>query len=342
MKYQDRLLRSIGLAALLLATSIASAADIITGAGATFPFTIYAKWGEAYQKQTGVMLDYLPIGSRGGVKRILDDAVDFGATDIPLEQDEVEKRGLVQIPTVIGGVVPVVNLEGVAEGQLRLSGEVLADIFLGKITRWNDVRIAADNDGLKLPNQEIIVIHHADGSGMTFHFTSYLSQVSAEWKSTVGAGTTVPWKTGIGAAGSDATVAYIKNVSGAIGYLDYASVIGRNINYAQLKNRGGNFVRPGAASFQAASFGIESSQCFCESMINKPGKDAWPITNATFILVHKSLGARKVLKFFDWAYDDGDKMALDLGYVHLPDTVQAKIRDRWWSQTWKAMLKPWK
>lgn len=344
MKNKDRLFRSIVLAALLLAAGTASAFDVITGAGATFPLAVYTRWADAYEKQTGIRVDYAPVGSIGGIKQVLSNDVDFGATDTPMTEEELEKNGLIQMPTVVGGVVPVINLDGVAEGQLKLSGDVLADIFLGKITRWNDARIATDNNGVKLPNQEITVIHRADGSGMTFYFTSYLSQISPEWKSSIGAGVIVPWKVGIGANTSESVASYVKNIRGSIGYLEYASVMKKKMNYAQLKNRDGNFVKPGAASFRAASIDIQSSKCFCESMINKPGKDAWPIANATFILVHKSWGARKVLKFFDWAYEEeGDKMALDLGYVELPEEAQKNMQGIWWSQTLKEIFKmPWK
>jgi len=328
----DCFIRKIGLAALLLAAGIASAGDFITGAGATFPSPAYLRWANSYQMEDGIGVYYNPIGSSGGVEKILSKAVDFGATDVPMTQEELERNGLIQFPTLIGGVAPVINLDGVAEGQLKLSGNVLPGIFLGKITRWNDARIAADNNGVKLPNQEINVVHRVDGSGTTSTFTTYLSQVSAEWKSRMGAGSTVLWKAGVGIQGGGGMASYVKSVSGSIGYLEYPTIMQDKMNYAQLKNHDGNFVKPSAASFKAASMGIESSTCFCEPMINKPGKDAWPITSATFILAHKSAGAKKVLKFFEWAFDENDKKVFDLGYVQLPKKVWKGILSVCWSQ----------
>ncbi|MDD5301050.1 MAG: phosphate ABC transporter substrate-binding protein PstS [Gallionella sp.] len=338
----DYFIRKIGLAALLLAAGIASASDFITGAGATFPYPAYLRWFNGYQMEAGIGVYYNPIGSSGGVEKILSNTVDFGATDAPMTQEELEKNGLIQFPTLIGGVVPVINLDGVAEGQLKLSGNVLADIFLGKITRWNDAHIVADNNGVKLPNQEINVVHRVDGSGTTFVFTTYLSQVSPEWKSSMGTGNIVPWKTGIGIHGGGGMASYVKSVSGSIGYLEYTSTMQDKMNYAQLKNHDGNFVKPSAASFKAASLGIESSRCFCESMINKPGHDAWPITSATFILIRKSAGAKKVLKFFEWAFDEDDKKILDMGYVQLPRKVWKGIVGTCWNQIPGGRFKtPW-
>lgn len=328
----NRFFCGIGLATLLLATGFASATNIITGAGATFPFLIYTSWANAYEKQTGIKVNYYPIGSSGGVEKVLSKAVDFGATDIPLIQKELKKNGLVQFPTFIGGVVPAINLNGIAEGQLKLSGKVLADIFLGKITKWDDERIAADNNGVKLPDIKISVIYRIDGSGTTHNFTSYLSQVSPAWKSSMGAGNTVAWKVGTSVIGTDGMISYLKNVSGSIGYLEHAITVQEKINYAQMKNRDGNFVKPSPATFIAASIGIETSQCFCEPMINKPGKDTWPITIATYILMHKSMSSRKVIKFFDWAFGKGDKMASDLGYTQPPKEAQKWIINFSWNQ----------
>ncbi len=329
----NRLTRCIGLAVLLSVANVAPAEDFIIGAGATFPSTAYLRWANNYQMETGIRVYYNPTGSSDGVEQILHNTVEFGATDIPMTQEDLEKNGLIQFPSLVGGVVPVINLAGVAEGQLRLSGKVLADIFMGKIAKWNDARIAADNNSVKLPDLEINVVHRIDDSGLTRIFTSYLSQVSPEWKSGMGVGNTVPWKTGIGTHGSGGMASYVKSVSGSIGYLEYTYAMQDKINYAQLKNRDGSFVKPSEASFRAASIGIESSKCFCEPMINKSGKEAWPITSATFILVHKSADAKKVLEFFEWAYDKGDKRNLEAGYLHLPAETQKKVFNICWDQT---------
>lgn len=338
----NRLVCCIGLTTLLLATDAALADDFITGAGASFPYVAYFRWANSYQKETGIRVYYTPTGSADGVKQILSNTVDFGATDIPMSQEYLDKNGLIQFPTLIGGVVPVINLDGVIEGQLKLSGNVLADIFLGKITRWNDTRIAADNFGVKLPDLEINVVHRIDGSGSTQLFASYLSQVSTEWKSRMGTGNTVPWKIGADVHGSGGMASYVKSVSGSIGYLEYAYAKQDKINYAQLKNSYGNFIKPTEASFNAASIGIESSKCFCESMINKPSKEAWPITSATFVLIYKSANAKKVLKFFEWAYDNDDKKLLDAGYLHLQVETQKKIFNLCWDQTPGIRFKlPW-
>lgn len=341
-KMVNHFIRCIGLTALLLAADATSANEFITGAGASSPSLIYFRWARDYQMETGINVYYNPTGSSDGVEKILSNTVDFGATDVAMTQEYLDKNGLIQFPTLISGMVPVVNLDGVAKGQLKLSGNVLADIFLGKITKWNDARIAADNNGVKLPKLEIIVAHRVDGSGSTQIFTSYLSQVSPEWKSLMGAGNAVAWKTGVGTNGSIGMASYVKSVSGSIGYLEYAYAVQDKINYAQLKTLDGNFIKPSEASFKAASIGIASSRCFCESMINKPGKEIWPITSATFILVHKSAGAKKVLEFFEWAYDKDDKKLLDAGYFHPPAEARKKIFDICWDQTPGIRFKmPW-
>ena len=329
----------IGLAAATVVTYTGAAqATNITGAGATFPYPVYAKWAEAYRNTSGVEMNYQSIGSGGGIKQILAKTVDFGATDAPMTPEEQEKNGLTQFPTVIGGVVPVVNLEGVSAGQLKLSGEVLADIFLGKITKWNDPKIVADNKDLKLSDQNITVVHRADGSGTTFIFTTYLSQVSAEWKSSVGADKAVSWKAGTGGKGNEGVASYVQRIKGAIGYVEYAYALQNKMTSVQLKNRDGQFVKPDEESFKAAAANAswDKSKGFFEILTNEPGKGSWPITGATFILVYKTQDkpatAEEVLKFFDWAFSNGSKMASELDYVPLPDNVQKMIRASWKEQ----------
>jgi phosphate transport system substrate-binding protein len=325
-------------AATALTYAAATQAVDITGAGATFPYPVYAKWADAYKTKTGVGMNYQSIGSGGGIKQILAKTVDFGATDAPMTPEEQEKNGLTQFPTVIGGVVPVVNLEDVAAGQLKLSGDVLADIFLGKITKWNDPKIVADNKGVKLTDQDITVVHRADGSGTTFIFTTYLSQVSPEWNSSVGADKAVSWKTGTGGKGNEGVASYVQRIKGSIGYVEYAYALQNKMNGVQLKNRDGQFVKPEESAFKAAAANAnwDKSKGFFEILTNEPGKESWPITGATFILVYKTQDkaatAHEVLKFFDWAYSNGNKMASDLDYVPLPDNVQKMIRASWKEQ----------
>ncbi len=337
MSKLNRLLGRIGLSVALLSAGAACAADI-TGAGATFPYPIYAKWAEAYKTQTGVGMNYQSIGSGGGIKQIQAKTVDFGATDAPMSPNELALAGLTQFPAVIGGVVPVINLAGVAPGQLKLDGKVLADIFLGKITKWNDPRIAADNAGLALPDSSITVVHRADGSGTTFIFTTYLSQVSPDWKRSVGGDKAVSWPVGTGGKGNEGVASYVQRIRNSIGYVEYAYALQNKMTYAQLKNREGQFVSPTDTSFKAAAANAKwnKDEGFYEILTNEPGKDSWPITGATFILIHKSPekaeSAREVLKFFDWAYASGGQMASDLDYVPLPANVVAMIRDAWKTQ----------
>ena len=331
------------IAALCLTTTVAyagSAAADITGAGATFPYPIYAKWAEAYKTQSGIGMNYQSIGSGGGIKQILAKTVDFGATDSPMKPDDQIKNGLTQFPTVIGGVVPVINVEGVAAGQLRLTGLLLADIYLGKVTKWNDKRIAELNPSVKLPDTAISVVHRADGSGTSFIFTNYLSKVSPEWKSNVGEGTAVSWKTGTGGKGNEGVASYVQRIKGAIGYVEYAYALQNKMAYTQMENRNGFFVKPEDESFKAAAANAkwEAAKGFYEILTDEPGKASWPITGATFILVHKTQdnaeNGQQVLKFFDWAYSNGSKMASELDYVPLPESVQKQIRD-----SWKANIK---
>lgn len=315
-----------------------SQATNITGAGATFPYPVYAKWAEAYKAQTGAEMNYQSIGSGGGIKQIQAKTVDFGATDAPMNPNELALGGLAQFPTVIGGVVPVVNIAGVTPGQLKLDGKVLVDIYMGKITKWNDPRIAADNAGVALPDQAITVVHRADGSGTTFIFTTYLSQVSLDWKRNVGGDKAVSWPAGTGGKGNEGVASYVQRIKGAIGYVEYAYAMQNKMSFTQMKNRDGQFVTPSDISFKAAAASAkwDKDNGFYEILTNEPGKDSWPITGATFILVHKSPekieSAKEVLKFFDWAYANGDKLASDLDYVPLPNNVVTMIRDAWKAQ----------
>jgi phosphate transport system substrate-binding protein len=337
MSKLNHLLSSIGLTAALLSAGVAYAGDI-TGAGATFPYPIYAKWAEAYKTQTGIGMNYQSIGSGGGIKQIQAKTVDFGATDAPMNPDELGLAGLTQFPTVIGGVVPVVNIPGVAPGQLKLDAKVLVDIFMGKITKWNDPRIVADNAGVALPDETITVVHRADGSGTTFIFTTYLSQVSLDWKRNVGGDKAVSWPVGTGGKGNEGVASYVQRIKNSIGYVEYAYALQNKMTFTQLKNRDGQFVSPSDTSFKAAAANAKWSKesGFYEILTNEPGKDSWPITGATFILVHKNPAKPEnlveVLKFFDWAYTNGDKLANDLDYVPLPKNVVGMIRDAWKTQ----------
>ncbi|HXU92797.1 MAG TPA: phosphate ABC transporter substrate-binding protein PstS [Gallionella sp.] len=334
-----QLVLGIAAASAMAFAGVSQATDI-TGAGATFPYPVYAKWAEAYKAQTGVGMNYQSIGSGGGIKQIQAKTVDFGATDAPLNPNELGMGGLAQFPTVVGGVVPVVNVEGLAAGQLKLSSAALVDIYMGKITKWNDPKIAADNKGVSLPDQAITVVHRADGSGTTFIFTTYLAKVSTEWMRGVGADKAVKWPVGTGGKGNEGVASYVQRIKGSIGYVEYAYALQNKMAYAQLKNREGQFVAPSDTSFKAAAANAKwkAEEGFAEILVNQPGKESWPITGATFILIHKTqenaATGKEVLKFFDWAYTNGDKMAADLDYVPLPDSVKKMIRD-----SWKAQIK---
>jgi len=337
-----RKLRSAGAAAISLLAISAAAADL-TGAGASFPAPIYAKWADAYQKATGNRINYQSIGSGGGIKQITAKTVDFGASDMPLKADVLDKDGLVQFPTVIGGVVPVVNLAGVKPGELRLTGPVLADIYLGKITKWTDKAITDLNPGLALPAGDIGVVRRADGSGTTFIFTNYLSKVSADWKK-VGEGTAVQWPVGLGGKGNEGVSAFVQRLPGSIGYVEYAYAKQNKLTHAILKNASGNFVAPDDLTFKAAAAHADWTKSnFAEILTEQTGKDAWPITGATFILMHKVADkpaqAAEVLKFFDWSYKNGARMADELDYVALPDSLIKLIRGSW-SQIKDASGKP--
>ena len=330
----NTLVKSIGLVAALMAAGSVYATDI-TGAGATFPYPIYAKWAEAYKAKTGVGMNYQSIGSGGGIKQINAKTVDFGASDMPLKPEDLEKGGLMQFPAVMGGVVPVINVNGVDAGQLKLDGTVLADIYLGKITKWNDPAIVALNPGVKLADDTITVVHRSDGSGTTFIFTNYLSKVSDSWKTEVGEGTAVSWKVGTGGKGNEGVASYVQRIKNSIGYVEYAYALQNKMTYTQLKNREGQFVKPDDTSFKAAAAGAdwEHAAGFYELLTNEPGKASWPITGATFILMHKSqdkpASAKDVLSFFDWAYENGGAMASSLDYVPMPEKVQKLVRASW-------------
>ncbi len=317
-------------AATLLTACASVMAQDVTGAGATFPAPLYAKWADAYNKATGAKVNYQSVGSGAGIKQIKSKTVDFGASDMPLKDDDLAKDGLLQFPTVIGGVVPVINVKGIAPGQLKLTGQVLGDIYLGKITKWNDAALTALNPGVALPDADISVVRRADGSGTTFIFTNYLSKVNADWKAKVGDGTAVNWPTGAGGKGNEGVAAYVQRLPNSIGYLEYAYVKQNKLTYTLLKNRDGQFVPPSDSAFKAAAAGADWNKTFYQITTEQPGKDAWPITNPTYILMHRSQDkpeqAASALKFFDWAFSNGDKLADDLDYVPLPDSVKALVR----------------
>lgn len=325
-----------GAAPLIAAAMVAqtAAAADLTGAGASFPAPIYAKWADAYRKATGNRINYQSIGSGGGIKQITAKTVDFGASDMPLTPEALAKDGLMQFPTVVGGVVPVINLPGVKPGELKMTGALLADIYLGKIKKWDDQAIAALNPGVKLPSRAIGVVRRADGSGTTFIFSNYLSKASPEWKQRVGEGTAVQWPTGLGGKGNEGVSAFVQRLPGAIGYVEYAYAKQNKMTYVLLKNAAGNFVAPDDVSFKAAAAAADwSKSAFYEILTDEPGKDAWPITGASFILMQKvqdkPAQAAEVIKFFDWAYQNGAQMAGDLDYVALPDSLIKLIHTSW-------------
>jgi len=334
----NKFLTSVAVAAgSAIAFSTAVAADI-TGAGATFPYPIYAKWAEQYKAATGNGLNYQSIGSGGGIKQIKAKTVDFGASDMPLKPEDLDAAGLMQFPAIMGGVVPVVNLEGVAPGQLKLTGPVLANIYLGKIAKWNAPEIAALNAGVKLPAEDITVVHRADGSGTTFVFVDYLSKVSPEFKSTVGVGTAVKWPAGVGGKGNEGVAANVQRIKNSIGYVEYAYAKRNKIAHAQLQNRDGQFVQPDDNTFKAAAAGADWAKTpgFAIVLTDQPGKTSWPMTSASFILMHKvqadAAKAKEVLKFFDWAFKNGSAMATELEYVAMPAPVTKLVNEAWKTQ----------
>ncbi len=331
-------LRILAVAGFLAATILPAAAIDISGAGATFPYPIYAKWADTYKKDTGVGLNYQSIGSGGGIKQILAKTVTFGASDMPMKPEDVKKNGLVQFPTVIGGDVPVVNLEGFKPGELQLDGPTLANIFLGKVKTWDDPAIKKLNPNAKLPSQPIAVVHRSDGSGTTFIWTDYLSKVSADWKSDVGANTSVEWPTGIGAKGNEGVSNNVTQTKGSIGYVEYAYAKQNGLTTVNMINKDGKTVAPNATSFQAAAANADwlKADEFYVILTNQAGVDTWPIAGATFILIYKQpqepAAAAEALKFFAWAYTKGDKLAEELDYVPMPKNVVSEIEKVWASQ----------
>ncbi|WP_353155301.1 phosphate ABC transporter substrate-binding protein PstS [Herminiimonas fonticola] len=317
-----------------VAFSSAVAADI-TGAGATFPYPIYSKWAEAYKAVSGTGMNYQSIGSGGGIKQIKAKTVDFGASDMPLKAEDLESEGLLQFPAIMGGVVPIVNVDGVAPGQLKLTSDVIAGIYLGKIVKWNDAQLTSLNPGVKLPDADITVVHRSDGSGTTFLWTDFLSQTNAEFKATVGAGTAVKWPAGVGGKGNEGVAANVQRIKGSIGYVEYAYAKKNKMSHTQLKNRDGQFVQPDDDSFKAAAAGANWAKTPGMGVVltNQVGKASWPITGASFILLHKSQAsaerAKEVLKFFDWSYKNGGAMAAELDYVAMPPAVVKQVQESW-------------
>ena len=325
---------------LLAAITVTAQAADITGAGATFPYPIYAKWAEAYKKETGVGLNYQSIGSSGGIRQINNKTVAFGATDAPVKGEDLDKLGQVQFPAVIGGTVPVINLEGFRPGELQITGAVMAEVFMGNIVKWNDPKLVALNPGKKLPDANITVVHRADGSGTTFNWTDYLTTVSPEWASRVGRGAAVKWPaaSSVGGKGNEGVAANVNRVKGAIGYVEYAYVKKNNMTFMQLQNKNGKFVSPDDLTFAAAAAGADwfSVPGMGISIVDQKGDTVWPVTTASFIIMYKDPADKKssaeVLKFFDWSFKNGKKMAEELDYVSLPDVLTKQIRERVWSQ----------
>ena len=318
---------------LLAAVSLSSQAQDITGAGATFPAPIYAKWAADYHKATGTKINYQSVGSGAGIKQIEAKTVTFGASDMPLTDEKLKELGLFQFPTVIGGVVPVVNVKGIKPGELKLTGAVLGDIYLGKITKWDDPMIKQLNPTVALPSETITVVRRADGSGTTFIWTNYLSKVNAEFKSKVGEGTAVNWPVGAGGKGNEGVSAFVSRLPNSIGYVEYAYVKQNKMTYTMVQNSAGNWINPSDDAFKAAAAGADWTKTYYQILTNQNGKESWPISGATFILIHlkplKPEDIKSALKFFDWAYASGDKAADDLDYVPLPDPVKNHIRADW-------------
>jgi phosphate transport system substrate-binding protein len=331
-------LRTLAVAGFLAATILPAAAVEISGAGATFPYPVYAKWADTYKKDTGVGLNYQSIGSGGGIKQIEAKTVTFGATDAPLKGPELDKFGLVQFPMVMGGIVPVVNIDGISAGELVIDGPTLAAVFLGTIKTWDDPAIKKLNPNAKLPSQPIAVVHRSDGSGTTFNFTYYLAEASADWKSKVGSATSVEWPVGIGAKGNEGVSNNVSQTKGSIGYVEYAYALQNKLVYTKMINKEGKAVAPTSAAFQAAAANADwnSVPGYGVILANQPGAESWPMTAATFILIHKqpddAAAAGAALKFFAWAYDKGDKMAEELDYVPMPKKIVGEIEKMWASQ----------
>jgi len=333
-----RVLKQVSVGVALGTVAVAAQAADITGAGASFPYPVYAKWAAKYQEVTGNRVNYQSIGSGGGQQQIIAKTVDFGASDDPMGGDKLKENGLFQFPAIIGGTVPVVNIDGIKPGQLKLTSKVLADIFLGKVTKWDDAAIKAANPDLKLPSASIIVVHRSDGSGTTFGWTNYLSKVSADWKEKVGEGKAVKWPTGQGGKGNEGVSAYVRQLKNSIGYVEYAYAKQNNLAWASMQNQAGKFVQPSQSAFAAAAANADwkSAPGMGVVLTNEPGADSWPVTSASFILLHKSQDkperAVEVLKFFNWAFQNGQKMAEDLDYVPLPKAVTDMIAEGWKSE----------
>ena len=333
---------------LAIFSGIAAAGTTINGAGATFPYPVYAQWAYLYNKETGVKLNYQSIGSGGGIKQITAKTVDFGASDAPLTSEKLDKEGLLQFPMVMGGVVPVVNIPGIKPGGIKLTAATLSGIFLGEITKWNDAKIAADNPGVNLPDTAVTVVHRADGSGTTWIFTNYLSKVSKLWKEKVGNAKSVKWPAGVGGKGNEGVAAYVQRIKGAIGYVEYAYALQNQLTYALLKNRSGGFVAPTSTSFQAAAANAKWDKAagFYLVLTDQPGKASWPITGASFILVHKDQKdaetIKAVLDFFDWCYANGGPTAENLHYVPMPKPVVGLVQSKWASEIKAGGKAVWK
>jgi phosphate transport system substrate-binding protein len=340
------MLKSIvaGVSAAML-VSTAFAADI-TGAGATFPYPIYAKWAEAYKAASGTGMNYQSVGSGAGIKQIKAKTVDFGASDMPLKADDLDASGLMQFPAIMGGVVTVVNVDGIAPGQMKLTGPVIADIYLGKIIKWNAPQIAALNPGVKLPDADITVVHRADSSGTSFLFTDYLSKVNPEFKEKIGANTAVKWAVGVGGKGNEGVAANVQRIRGAIGYVEWAYAKRNKLSHTQLKNKDGQYLQPDDVNFKAAAASAEWTKApgFGVVLTDQPGKASWPITGVSYILMHKSQAdaakGKEVLKFFDWSFKNGDAAATELDYVPMPESVVKLVQGAWKVQLKDAAGKP--
>jgi phosphate transport system substrate-binding protein len=338
-KYKGEIMNKF-LVGLLAAFSITVNAADITGAGATFPFPVYAKWAELYKKETGVGLNYQSIGSSGGIRQINNKTVTFGATDAPVKGEDLDKNGQVQFPAIIGGTVPIINLDGFKPGELRVTGLVMAEMFMGTITKWNDPKLAALNPGKRLPDQLITVVHRADGSGTTFNWTDYLTTVSKDWADKVGRGAAVKWPapTSVGGKGNEGVAANVARIKGSLGYVEYAYVKKNNLVFMQLQNKSGKWVSPDDLTFAAAAAGADwfSVPGMGLSIVDQRGDNVWPVSTASFIIMYKNpdnkTASQDVLKFFDWAFKNGKQAALELDYVPLPDNLTKQIRDRVWSQ----------